>query len=300
MNVTVIAGDIRTIYNETIFAARDVLIDAFGVDDVNAAQLFVVVGTILALYALALLHACLTRGRRSRKDANTRKPATVIMGCRDSGKTCMFQALKYKEQRFATVTSMAPGEAADVVVEGKNARGTSVTRTNCRLVDTPGHGKLRRDAMGELSRAAALVFVVDSSTFTTEKKDVAAYVFNLLSSELVQRRRIPIFIACNKTEKLTSHPPDFIRKRLEKEIDSLRAAKRAELPDIAITKAQKRANEIAAKKNAKLRALGQRPGEAFTFEAFSKSTKVPVSVGRTSATKLDVAAACDFIIQRGA
>ena len=71
MNVTVIAGDIRTIYNETIFAARDVLIDAFGVDDVNAAQLFVVVGTILALYALALLHACLTRGRRSRKDANT-------------------------------------------------------------------------------------------------------------------------------------------------------------------------------------------------------------------------------------
>ena len=300
MNVTVIAEDIKTIYNDTVFAARDVLMDKFGVDDVNAARCVAVAATIFALCILALLQSCVTRGRRASADAHTSKRATVIMGCRDAGKTCLFQALKYKEQRFATVTSIAAGEAGDVAIEGANARGTTVTRSNCRIVDTPGHGKLRRDAMKELSRAAAVVFVVDSSTFTADKKDVAAYLFRILSNELVQRRRIPILIACNKTEKLTSHPPDFIRKRLEKEIDALRSAKAAELPEIAVTKAQKRATELAAKQTKKLRALGQRPGETFTFEAFSRLTSVRVVVGKTSATKLDVADARDFIIQRGA
>ena len=38
-----------------------------------------------------------------------------------------------------------------------------------------------------------------------------------------ERHAHPDVQACNKSEKITAHPVDFIRKRLEKEIELLRA-----------------------------------------------------------------------------
>jgi hypothetical protein len=34
----------------------------------------------------------------------------------------------------------------------------------------------------------------------------------------------PYPLACNKSEKITAHPVEFVRKRLEKEIELLRAS----------------------------------------------------------------------------
>ena len=67
-------------------------------------------------------------------------------------------------------------------------------------------------------------------------------------------------VACNKCEKLTAHPPDFIRKRLEREIEATRVADAGAPPPLGITPAQKRANAIAVKKRARARGFGQRPG----------------------------------------
>jgi len=298
MTIADVAKSAKSTFNDTVYAFNGVLIARFGVDDVAAARRVVVAATIAALILLWVFHSVLRQRSSASSSEPSRKKAIVMLGCADAGKTCLWQALKYGEQRFATVTSLSVGEDGDVRVQGTNARGKQVERARCRVVHTPGHGKLRREAMMELARASAVVFVVDSSTFATDKRDVARYLFNILSSEDVQRRRVPILVACNKNDKLTAHPPEFIRKRLEKEIESIRETSASELPEIAVTKAQKRSNEIRAKKNKKLRALGQRPGETFTFDAFTKATKIPVSVGKTSATKIDVAAVRDFIIQR--
>jgi signal recognition particle receptor subunit beta len=99
-------------------------------------------------------------------------------------------------------------------------------------------------------------------------------------------------------EMLTAHPPDFILKRLEREIDAARAADAGSLPEMAITAAQRRANAVAKKKRDKYRTLCQRPGETFTFDAFTKASRRPgVVCDRVSAMKNQLAPLCDFIVR---
>ena len=152
--------------------------------------------------------------------------------------------------------------------------------------------------MEQLQRAKAVVYVVDSVTFATNRKEVAKFLYEILCDEHVQRRGMPIMVACNKCEKLTAHPPDFIRKRLEREIEATRVADAGAPPPLGVTPAQKRANAIAVKKRARARSFGQRPGEAFTFAAFSKFCRTPpVVFDRASATKLQTVAVGDFIVR---
>lgn len=66
-------------------------------------------------------------------------------------------------------------------------------------------------------------YQLDSVEFTSQRRAVAEQLFDVLSNPQVQRRRLPVLLVCNKSERITAHPVDFIRKRLEKEIDSLRA-----------------------------------------------------------------------------
>ena len=234
-------------------------------------------------------------GRRRKKRG---KPAVVVVGCAGSGKTALWQALTYGEQRFPTVASAAPNERDGLAVKGKTRGGRERTKHGVCVVDVPGHGSLRAEAMEQLQRAKAVVYVVDSVTFATNRKEVAKFLYEILCDEHVQRRGMPIMVACNKCEKLTAHPPDFIRKRLEREIEATRVADAGAPPPLGITPAQKRANAIAVKKRARARSFGQRPGEAFTFAAFSKFCRAPpVVFDGASATKLQTVAVGDFIVR---
>lgn len=225
----------------------------------------------------------------------SRSSAIVIMGTQGCGKTCAWQALRYGEQRFATCTSVAANDALDLAVVGKDERGREVKR-RVRLVDVPGHAKLRLDAMDWLKRARAVVFVVDSVSFANDRREVAQFLFEILSDEHFQRSKLPLMVVCNKSEKLTAHSPDFIRKRLEREVEAARRAAAGSLPDMAVSAKQRKANQVAARRREKYRALGQRPGEEFTFEAFARGTGSRlVTFDRISATKLQMDGVRDFI-----
>ena len=94
-----------------------------------------------------------------------------------------------------------------------------------RLVDLPGHPRLRAKLDRYANGAKAIIFVVDAVDFTSQRRAVAEHLFEILSHPVVQKRRCPIMIACNKSEKITAHPADFVRKRLEKEIEALRTTR---------------------------------------------------------------------------
>ena len=295
MDVRLVATRFVEAYNATLAVARDVLPERLAVDDDDDARARALVALVTILCLFIASRVVFGGGRRRKKRG---KPAVVVVGCAGSGKTALWQALTYGEQRFPTVASAAPNERDGLAVKGKTRGGRERTKQGVCVVDVPGHGSLRAEAMEQLQRAKAVVYVVDSVTFATNRKEVAKFLYEILCDEHVQRRGMSIMVACNKCEKLTAHPPDFIRKRLEREIEATRVADAGAPPPLGITPAQKRANAIAVKKRARARSFGQRPGEAFTFAAFSKFCRAPpVVFDRASATKLQTVAVGDFIVR---
>jgi signal recognition particle receptor subunit beta len=44
------------------------------------------------------------------------------------------------------------------------------------------------------------------------------YLYDILTKAAVVKKRAPVLIFCNKTDKVTAHSKEFIRKQLEKEM----------------------------------------------------------------------------------
>ena len=44
------------------------------------------------------------------------------------------------------------------------------------------------------------------------------FLHSILTTPSVLRDRVPVFIACNKSDRMNALSPEFIRKRLEKEM----------------------------------------------------------------------------------
>lgn len=297
---TVARAKLELAFNDALVVARELVRAKIGDENVETRALILVwtVTILCALFALRVLSGVgRALGGSSSSTRKTQKPAVLLFGPSGSGKTVMWQVLSWNEHRFPTITSLEPNEEGACVIKGKTSSGKEKTKSGVRVVDVPGYGKLRPESFAQLKRATALVFVVDSVTFAADRKEVAKLLFDVLSHEDFQKKRIPLLIACNKAEKLTAHPPDFIRKRLEREIEVHRSASAGSLPSIAVTAAQRKAAVKKEKLQSRLRTLGQRPGEVFSFEAYSATFKTPVSVGRVSASKNDLAAVRDFIVQ---
>lgn len=99
---------------------------------------------------------------------------------------------------------------------------------SARVVDVPGHAKLRHKAEKHLQDAAAVVFVVDATDITPHKVEAAEELFEVLTHPSVVKRRVPILIACNKMDlEAQAHSIEFVRKTLEKQLESMRKTRTA-------------------------------------------------------------------------
>tara|TARA_B100000405_G_scaffold286930_1_gene234612 strand:+ start:2082 stop:2933 length:852 start_codon:yes stop_codon:yes gene_type:complete len=181
--------------------------------------------TIATLFAFWVLTRCLGfgggGGGGSSNTGSSSGDCVLITGACGGGKTAMFQTLRSGEVFLdRTVTSMDVNEARIEVRSEKLGKSK-----RARLVDLPGHPRLRAKLDRYANGAKAIVFVVDAVDFTSQRRAVAEHLFEILSHPAVQKRRCPIMIACNKSEKITAHPADFVRKRLEKEIEALRTTR---------------------------------------------------------------------------
>ncbi|MCO5554375.1 hypothetical protein L7F22_007905 [Adiantum nelumboides] len=89
--------------------------------------------------------------------------------------------------------------------------------------------KLRAKLDDYLKEAGAILFLVDAADFMPNVRANAEYLYDILSKAWVVKYKIPILIVANKTDKVTAHSTEFIRKQLEKEIDKLRVTRTAVL-----------------------------------------------------------------------
>ncbi|KAF5200278.1 P-loop containing nucleoside triphosphate hydrolases superfamily protein [Thalictrum thalictroides] len=122
----------------------------------------------------------------------TKSNTIVFAGLSVSGKTVLFYQLRDGSSHQGTVTSMDPNEDSFVL----HSESDKVGKVNpVHVIDVPGHSRLRTKLDEYLPQAAGL--------------------------------KIPVLILCNKTDKVTAHTKEFIRKQLEKEIDKLRTSRTA-------------------------------------------------------------------------
>ncbi|KAM5554171.1 hypothetical protein ABKV19_026087 [Rosa sericea] len=185
------------------------------IQQVPPTQIYAALAILLVTSVLLLL------GRLfKRQKANT----ILLSGLSGSGKTVLFYQLWDGSAHQGTVTSMEPNERTFVLNSEKSKNGKLKP---VHLVDVPGHSRLRPKLDEFLPQAAGIVFVVDALEFLPNLRAASEYLYDLLTKASVVKKKIPILILCNKTDKVTAHSKEFIRKQLEKEIDKLRASRSA-------------------------------------------------------------------------
>ncbi|KAF9626674.1 hypothetical protein IFM89_038769 [Coptis chinensis] len=154
----------------------------------------------------------------------TKSNTVILAGLSGSGKTLLFYQLRDGSSHQGTVTSMDPNEGT-FVLHSESAKVGKIKPVH--VIDVPGHSRLRTKLDEYLPQAAGLVFVVDALDFLPNCRGAAEYLYDILTKGSVVKKKIPVLILCNKTDKVTAHTKEFIRKQLEKELDKLRTSRTA-------------------------------------------------------------------------
>ncbi|CAB3261318.1 unnamed protein product [Arctia plantaginis] len=157
---------------------------------------------------------CFTRRRHLRR-------SVLLMGLSDSGKTLLFVRLVYSQYR-QTFTSMK-----------ENVEEYLTSSNSLKIVDLPGQERLRNKFFDQYkSSAKAIVFVIDSVTIQKEIRDVAEYLYTVLSDPTVQSNSPALIILCNKQDQPFTKGSQVIKNLLEKEINLVRITKSSQLQSV--------------------------------------------------------------------
>lgn len=142
----------------------------------------------------------------------------MITGICDSGKTLLFSRLAF-DKYVETYTSIK-----------ENLAHYPPGKMNLQLIDVPGHERVRNKFLEEYKTVAkALIFVIDSKTLQKELRDVAEYLYNLLTDKVIINNCRRILIFCNKQDVDMAKSAKVIRNLLEKELNTLRETKASQL-----------------------------------------------------------------------
>lgn len=152
---------------------------------------------------------------------STLRKSVLFMGLSDSGKTLLFVRLAYSQYR-QTFTSMK-----------ENVEDYITSNKTLKIVDLPGQERLRGKYFDQYKNSAkAIVYVVDSVTIQKEIRDVAEYLYTILSDPVVQKNSVPILILCNKQDQPLAKGGQVIKSLLEKEINLVRVTKSSQLESV--------------------------------------------------------------------
>jgi signal recognition particle receptor subunit beta len=205
----------------------------------------------------------------------TKGDALLLLGPMGSGKTVLYFKLLQNLIR-ETYPSMKENEAAFDPKGLELAPADANACNSLKLVDFPGHGSQRLRVTPFLARARAIVFVVDANTPKKGYQNAAECLYNVLTSVVVVKRKVPVLIACAQSDQPTARSVDDITAELLHHLNSMRGLRHtmADLDPKAV-------QEIA---------LGKE-GQDFDFDQHP----CDISVAAISSEKADLAALGDFV-----
>lgn len=116
----------------------------------------------VALVFATLLYVVLLRLLGGASAGGSRK--AVVVGPSGAGKTCLFHQLTSSSPTEGTVASMQENEGTCEVLNDKGRAAAAL-----RVVDVPGHERLRHKLDQQLRDARAVVFVLDAVEITPSR-----------------------------------------------------------------------------------------------------------------------------------
>ncbi|OAJ43704.1 hypothetical protein BDEG_27035 [Batrachochytrium dendrobatidis JEL423] len=143
------------------------------------------------------------------------RDTVVIAGPSGSGKTALFYKLT-GHRSIETCVSMQ-----------ENVAPLANNMLNTKLVDIPGHLRLRFKFNTFLPSAKGILFVVDSSQLRKEDilRSTSEYLYDVLTNNTTLNSELPVHILCNKNDVILSLTPALVKSMLEQEINQLRKAR---------------------------------------------------------------------------
>ncbi|ESO91220.1 hypothetical protein LOTGIDRAFT_228741 [Lottia gigantea] len=160
------------------------------------------------------------------KSSSNKRSGILVIGICDAGKTLLYNRLVYG--RYANTFTSMKANSSSYTVPNKNK--------SLRMLDLPGYDRIRAPILDETkSLARGIIFVVDSSTISKEIKEVAEYLYTILSDDVISHNSPPILIACNKQDLTVAKGSKVIRSQLEKEMNTLRVTRSAALQGLEST-----------------------------------------------------------------
>ena len=185
----------------------------------------------------------------------------LLFGPMGAGKTALYHQLRYG-RTVPTLTSMQKSDATFVF---HAERAASPRPAAAHVVDVPGTGRLRSQLLAEAASSSVLCCMIDATKLSAQAKEAAGMLFDVLSSEAVERRQPTLVVALNKADLAGCASAQAARTLLASEIQKVRLA-RTTLQDTAGA--------------ARAGGIGDRSAPAFTFEGLRGGAHV-VSLSAT-------------------
>jgi len=181
--------------------------------------------SIVALVVILIILLVVAYFVKAKFLSSVKRDTVLLAGLSGAGKTHLFSQLCHDHVPVDTVPSLKHNSGFASALGDKADEFT--------IVDTPGADRLRTTYLAQYGlRTKALVFMIDSKEFGDQLKDVAEYLFNLLSSPLLAG--VPILVLCNKQDyKFRAKKMGAIQFQLEKEVNLTRKTRAARLASIS-------------------------------------------------------------------
>ncbi|XP_033220433.1 signal recognition particle receptor subunit beta [Belonocnema kinseyi] len=179
-------------------------------EDIDESQFIGIIVAVLCIILTLVLFAIWRR----RKSVGR---SVLITGLTDAGKTLLYSRLLHS--KFVHTHTSIKENIGDIIINNNSLR----------IVDIPGHERLRYKFFDKYKQTArAVIYVIDAVTFQKDLRDVAEFLYTLLSS-ITHQRNIPILILCNKQDQTMAKGSAVIKTLLEKEMNLLRLTKSSQL-----------------------------------------------------------------------
>ena len=188
---------------------------------------FGAIGLLVGLLVGLLLVVAQLLSLRRTKDGRSVGSALLLCGYCGSGKTALFHRLRANAVPH-TVTSLEPSDKTFALHPelGGGGEASTLPRRPIRVLDMPGHGRLRTKLMASLPDARGVVFLVDAAdTSATSLRPVAELLYDVFE-ECVRSNCGPrVLVVCNKSDREGAISGAALKTLLEAEMDTLKSTR---------------------------------------------------------------------------